>query len=107
MAAIAEDKFYGEYQPQINHIERFKQDSSIEDCDVAPFGGYMYETYGEELEHILKLIKEGKFKNIWTIVDDENGDLVIVAGYHLVNRFGYIVTEKEWDEEDAYVDEEY
>jgi hypothetical protein len=39
---------------------------------------------------------------LWTIVDAD-GDLLIVAGYHFVNRLGYLLTVEPW----ASADEEY
>ena len=37
-------------------------------------------------------------KNLWTIVDAD-GSLYAVTGVHIVNRFGYIVTEEAWTED--------
>jgi hypothetical protein len=31
-------------------------------------------------------------------VDGDNGKPYIIPGYHLVNVFGYLVTEEPWDE---------
>jgi hypothetical protein len=31
---------------------------------------------------------------VWTLVEDDDGDAVIVEGYHLVNRLGYFITAK-------------
>ena len=38
--------------------------------------------------------------HVWTIMESGDGDddaLYVSAGYHLVNRIGYIVTEKPWE----------
>jgi hypothetical protein len=32
-------------------------------------------------------------KRIWTVVDGDGHDMTIIAGWHLVNRMGYILTE--------------
>lgn len=104
MGAINEDVFYEEYKPQINHIVREQVSKEFADEDICSFGGTMYETFGEELEYIKNLFNEGKQKNIWTILDCE-GDLIISAGCHFVNRMGYIVTEKEWEDENSFVEE--
>ena len=37
-------------------------------------------------------------RTIWTVVDDGEST-AITAGNHSVNRMGYIVTEKPWDDE--------
>lgn len=68
----------------------------------------MYETYGEELDYINSFFKDRNLflhqRQIWTIV--EAGDeLVIQAGYWLVNRMGYIVTEVPWETEDILVED--
>jgi hypothetical protein len=104
MIAINEDVFYEEYKPQINHIVREQVSKEYADEDICSFGGIMYETYGGELEYIKSLLNEGKHKNIWTILDCE-GELVISAGCRFVNRIGYVVTEKEWEDESCFVEE--
>lgn len=35
--------------------------------------------------------------NVWTLVDGDNGGSFAIPGYHLVNRFGYVITEERWD----------
>lgn len=63
----------------------------------AAFDGAMYETYGADLERIL-VFANAKSKRmrrmVWTLVEDDDGDLVIVNGYHLCNRLGYFLTAK-------------
>ena len=61
----------------------------------ASFDGTMYETYGEEVEYVIAQ----KNNKIWTLVDTSEGDMVIVNGYHLVNRIGYFITEFGWVED--------
>lgn len=94
---ISEDKFYEEYNPQTNHIVRASTDKSIADEDICSFGGTMYETYGEEEAYVREMAKKEP-KRVWTVLDCD-GELIIAAGFHFVNRMGYIITEKEWDNE--------
>ena len=102
MNKINLDKFFSEYKPQINHIVRNKINSDIADEDITSWSGCMYETYGEELDYIQSFFN--KPRHIWTII--EAGDeLVIQAGYWLVNRMGYIVTERPWETEDILVED--
>ena len=106
---IHEDKFWETYKPQINHFERAKANSSIADEDICCWNGCMYETYGEDLDHVFELARDRNNKNVWTIIecdDDENGNSVvsIVAGYHLVNREGFLITEKPWESGGEYVE---
>jgi hypothetical protein len=55
----------------------------------------MYETFGKEVEYV----KEKHNKHIWTIVDNEDGELIIIAGFHFVNRLGYLITPEAWEDE--------
>lgn len=51
-----------------------------------------------EPKHSLLLTKQyqqGK-DHIWTLVE-EDGIMVIISGYHYVNRMGYIITEVPWN----------
>lgn len=57
--------------------------------------GNLYETYGADEEYIKNYPDPTK---IWTLVDCD-GKFYILAGYHYVNRFGYFITEKPWDNE--------
>jgi hypothetical protein len=61
----------------------------------------MLETYGSDLEKVLKIAKVNP-KRVWTVCDSDDG-LVIFAGYHLTNRVFYIITDEEWID----VNEEY
>lgn len=61
----------------------------------ASFDGAMYETYGKEVEYVIAQ----KNNKIWTLVDTSEGDMVIVNGYHLVNRIGYFITKFGWVED--------
>lgn len=65
--------------------------------ELGTHGSYdntMFETYGVELDHVLKVNEETPEK-IWTLVEGDEGQYFI-AGYHLVNRFGYFITENSW-----------
>ena len=61
----------------------------------------MYETYDEELQYVFDLSK--KENRVWTIVEGDDG-MCFVAGFHLVNRMGYLVTEKPWNDEGDWVE---
>jgi len=102
---ITEEEFYGTYKPQINHFERTKFSKEIADEDVAPFSGAMYETYGQDEEYIQGMATdEATKKRVWTIIEGDDDKFYIVAGFHYVNRFGYIITEKEWETENEQVE---
>ena len=94
---VTEDNFDEIFKPQINHFERAKQPISVDDEDVCSFNGCMYETYGEEEEYVISIAQnEATKKRVWTVVE-AGDDFIITAGFHYVNRFGYIITEKEWE----------
>ena len=60
-----------------------------------------FETYGEDLDYVLN-IENTTPKRVWTL-EDIDGQLIICAGYHLVNRINYFVTEVEWEDKDTQV----
>ena len=69
---------------------------------VGSFDNCMFETYGVEYHMILDKTKESP-KKVWTLIDCD-GWYGIVAGWHYVNRVGYLITEQEWEsEEEQYV----
>jgi len=90
---ISEDDFEEIYKPQVNHLDK-----------NASFSGCMYETYGEELGYILFMAKNPETaKRVWTILDSD-GEISYAAGYHIVNRLGYFITEKPCENETDYVE---
>ncbi len=82
---ITEEDWVMDYQPIENHIE-----------PNSSFEGHMFETYGEELDFVLS----HDIHNIWTYIDGDSGNPLIVNGYSLVNRIGYFITEIPWADED-------
>jgi hypothetical protein len=58
----------------------------------------------------LKFLKDnmiGNALNIWTIVDDGEGSLIIDSGFRFVNRLAYMITEQPRVSEDVLVQAEY
>ena len=92
MSTITEDEWYTKYKPVANHID---PDASWSDGD----NGLMFETYGEEVQYVLSQVDNN---TVWTYMDSDNGGTCVVAGYYLVNRIGYFVTEVPWEDEDIY-----
>jgi hypothetical protein len=86
-----EDKYTTEY----NQVLLKTKHDSIQQEDMCPFGGCMYETYGDELQYV----REQPNKRTWTIVDTDGNHLLIIAGFHIVNRLGYLITNEEWEDE--------
>jgi len=90
---IKEDVFWDEYIPIENHLD-----------DNASWSGCMFETYGNELKYVQEKARKGK--NVWTIMEDEDGMSYIVADMHFVNRLGYIITRKEWTTGEEQVEDD-
>lgn len=57
---------------------------------------------GHRPEEVAALIAAGDDR-IWTVIDGDEGDTVIVSGRHFVNRVGHIITEEPWGPEDVEV----
>jgi hypothetical protein len=66
--------------------------------DGAPYGGTMFETYGEEFEQV----KATPAEYIWTL-RDEDGALFITSGFGWVNRLGYFITSVPWGSGNDFV----
>ena len=102
--AISWETFEEKYKPQINHILKAKYPKD-EPTGLTGWGGIMYETYGDEYDYVRE-VAEKEPKRVWTLVDGDNGELVIIAGWHFVNRMNYVITEKPWLTGAEYVDDE-
>lgn len=95
MKQITLDEFFQKHKPVKNPL-----------VDNAPDDNTRFETYGEELEFILKEENSGS-KKVWTVLDVD-GREYITTGYHLVNRMGYYITEVPYEEEmEIDVDKEF
>jgi hypothetical protein len=74
---LTDDEWSEQYPLVSNHID---VNSS---CD-----GKMFETYGDELQHVMATPPEF----VWTYQDDDNGNPCITSGFHVVNRIGYFIS---------------
>jgi len=105
MLQLTEEEFDALHTPQINHIEREKANKNIADEDICSFEGCLYDTFGADLEYVLKMAKENRVVTIieGEDIEDEDGELHITvsytSGYHLVNRLGFLILEKPYNEE--------
>lgn len=89
--------FFDTYQPRVNHILRAdKKNKGTASEHLCSFNGCMYETYGKELKYISGINGNPiKRKHLWTIMEAD-GKQYVVAGVKLVNRLGYLITDKSW-----------
>lgn len=81
------DEWVEKYKPVENHLVK-----------EAPMDGYMFETYGEEIDYLKQQCKDDAY-HLWTVLDAED-TLFLSMGFHVVNRIGYILTEVPWTEEE-------
>lgn len=79
--SLTYDQWCAKYRPIANEL-----------CQGAPYDGHMFETYGAEREYVRRQNSEC----IWTLAQAED-ELVILSGWHFVNRLGYFITERPWD----------
>lgn len=90
---ITEDCFDEQYKPLVNHLVK-----------NAAFNGCMYETYGKELEYVRSVAHNPKTaKRVWTILEADS-KIFFSAGYHFVNRLGYLITKLPFENENLYVE---
>jgi len=75
---ISHDDWFDLYKPIVNNIDT-----------NSSFDGYMFETYGAEVE----FVKKTNPTHIWTYGDGDDGGSYIWNGWSFVNRIGYFVTE--------------
>lgn len=75
---MTEDEWFKTYKPMKNPID-----------PNASFDGYMFETYGNEVE----LVKNQDHNRIWTYGDGDDGGMYIWNGWSIINRIGYFITE--------------
>jgi hypothetical protein len=78
-------EFVDFFKPQANEFRNYPNDD------------YMFETYGEELDCVLK--QDPHY--VWTYLETDEGS-VTVEGLHYVNRLGYFITEKPWLDGTSY-----
>ena len=85
--AKKEDQYFEwleKYKPVTNHI--------------GTHGAYenkMFETFGAELDFVF-LKNQQTPENVWTLLEGDEGQY-FVAGFHVVNRVGYFITENPWE----------
>ena len=78
------------FKPIVNHLD---ENASFNDGS----GGIMFETTGAEYDYVAA-IGHKEPNRIWTYIDNEEGDTVIINHWGFANRIGYMVTEKPYDE---------
>jgi hypothetical protein len=88
---LTEEEWFEQFKPIPNHID---PNASFNDGDQ----GYMFETYGEELE----FVKSFDQNCIWTYGEGDDGGTYIWSGWHIVNRLGYFITTVAFNDKQDY-----
>lgn len=72
-----------------NFDDLYTIDESVRslECDTAG----VFETYGEDIEHVLQVFAKTPAR-VWTLIDGEQGETLLVNGLLHVNRINYMVT---------------
>jgi hypothetical protein len=88
---LTEEEWFDTFKPIPNYLD---DNASFNDGEQ----GYMFETYGEELD----FIKAQEPNRIWTYCDNDFGGTSIFQGMRIVNRIGYFVTAVPFDANKDY-----
>jgi len=80
---ITEDEFDRQYPLVTNHLN-----PNATWVYGESEAGCLFETFGDELH----FVRQQDPRNIWTLIDGEDGDLYAVSGFQFVNRIGYLVS---------------
>ena len=88
---LTEEEWFEQFKPIPNHID---DNASFNDGEH----GYMFETYGAELD----FVRSQEPNRIWTYIDGDVSGTYIVQGMGIVNRIGYFVTTVPFDDNKAY-----
>ena len=78
------------FKPIVNHLD---ENASFNDGS----GGIMFETTGAEYDYVASIGQQDP-NRIWTYIDNEQGDTVIINHWGFANRIGYMITEKPYDD---------
>ena len=71
------------------------------DLKYTENGDGILETYSPDVDEVVRLANSPDCTRVWTIMDCELKDsMLIVAGYHIVNRFQYFISNEPWESED-------
>lgn len=85
MKTMTEDEWFDYFMPIPNTVPG----GTNGECGLTVDNiGYMFETYGPDLE----FVREQPDEFIWTLLEVE-GEGILAQGYHIVDRQGYFITE--------------
>ena len=79
---ITEDEFDATYSLLPNHL------NPNASWAIGDGPGCLFETYGDELD----FVRRQDPRTVWTFLDGDDGNQLVVSGYHYVNRIGYLIS---------------
>lgn len=74
---------------------------------------WQFDSYDDAIIEARKFDTTNPYRHIWTVVDGDSGEqLIVINGYHLVNRLFYLVCKHPWgtgeeSDKDIYIEAEY
>jgi len=83
MGEMTEEEFDARFHPDLSVRSEHYDDGRL-------------ETFGEDLKVLEKILKDTP-RCVWTMIDGDDGSVWLSAGFHLVNRICYLITEEEWN----------
>jgi hypothetical protein len=88
---LTEAEFDERFMPHKNHLG-----------GNGSWDGCMYETFGEEDAYV-RQVAENTPLVVWTQVSDDDGELVVVNGWHSVNRMGHLICAVPYGPDDDFL----
>ncbi len=86
----------------------FEQFKPIENTENTGYGlciddvYYAFETFGQDLARVREE-DESNPELVWTLIDDDEGDLVIVNGYHHIDSVLHFICSEPASKLDNYI----
>lgn len=73
---------------------------------------WQFDMKNDATDEAKKLDSENPYRHIWTAVDGDGSDVILLNGYHYCNRIFYIVCETPWgngemSDKDIYIEAQY
>jgi hypothetical protein len=85
---------------------KYNLDASVLSTEMCPESQQgMFETYGSDVEEVLRIAKISP-NRVWTAVDGDEG-FWLINGFHYVNRVYYMITEENGTDEEVYLIDSY
>lgn len=82
LITISEDEFITQYPLLTNHLNEHATWS------YGAGRGCLFETFGEEIA----FVRQQDARNVWTLLDGDDGEPYLFSGFHFVNRIGYLIS---------------